>query len=795
MSSIVESTEKFFDGAAAQISGLLDPNYNHDDPEEKAADAARQRIRDSHRFNSFAGQRSGNAIKWHIDGHDYMWAVSEMIDSAKEFIFILDWWLTPELYLRRPPAYFPEWRLDRLLQKKARQGVKIHVIVYQEIKETSSPDSEHTKDTLDELHKLHPNITCMRHPNHFGAKDATEYWSHHEKVVLVDNKYAAIGGFDLCFGRWDTHTHPLADVHPTNMFNTLFPGQDYNNTRIMDFSEVSNYVSNTLSIRDYARMPWHDVHHPHLQQWAKVGQRYSQSWHGPNAEVQNVPSRTNEPGTCKVQVVRSVTDWSHGVLTEKSIQNAYIQLINEANHYIYIGIISATMSGDVVTNTIAKALLERIVRAAKEGKKFKVVVVIPEVPGFSGDIKDVRAIKTIMGAQYRTINRGGHSIYDGIRDAGIRNASKYEPTDYIRFYHLRTYDRINAPKGIIEMVEKNSGVTFPEAQVSLARQWAAGDTITVQKEVVLGVPQKEDVFWFGKDDEKVNDEKQKPATITAPIPEDEQAAVQVLQAFQNGSYGLQGNQAISDSVAQHRLSTNSSLLDEPWLGSEQEELDSYVSELIYIHSKVMIVDDRRVIMGSANFNDRSQKGDGDSEIALVVEDDDLIESYMDGQPYSASRFAATIRRQLYKEHLGLIPPQDCDDPQSEVTNAMRPSPIPNDDTTGSREDQLVADPLSDATDSLWTTTARRNREIYAEIFHPVPTDLIPNWEAYKDYQSKSKGETNHVVEGIPLGRVKDRLSEVKGALVEMPMDFLTEEDGLVSGIKWTELDFVLPIYI
>ena len=25
----------------------------------------------------------------HIDGHDYMWALSEMLDSAKEFIFIL----------------------------------------------------------------------------------------------------------------------------------------------------------------------------------------------------------------------------------------------------------------------------------------------------------------------------------------------------------------------------------------------------------------------------------------------------------------------------------------------------------------------------------------------------------------------------------------------------------------------------------------------------------------------------------------------------------------------------------
>jgi phospholipase D1/2 len=36
-------------------------------------------------------------------------------------------------------------------------------------------------------------------------------------------------------------------------------------------------------------------------------------------------------------------------------------------------------------------------------------------------------------------------------------------------------------------------------------------------------------------------------------------------------------------------------------------------------------------MGSANINDRSQKGDGDSEIALVVEDLDQIESRMNGQ--------------------------------------------------------------------------------------------------------------------------------------------------------------------
>ena len=45
-----------------------------------------------------------------------------------------DWWLTPELYLRRPPAYNEQWRLDRVLKRKAEQGVKIYVVVYKEVR-------------------------------------------------------------------------------------------------------------------------------------------------------------------------------------------------------------------------------------------------------------------------------------------------------------------------------------------------------------------------------------------------------------------------------------------------------------------------------------------------------------------------------------------------------------------------------------------------------------------------------------------------------------------------------------
>ena len=61
---------------------------------------------------------------------------------------------------------------------------------------------------------------------------------------------------------------------------------------------------------------------------------------------------------------------------------------------------------------------------------------------------------------------------------------------------------------------------------------------------------------------------------------------------------------------------------------------------------------------------------------------------------------------------------------------MRAVPVPNDDETGDDEDRMVADPLADSTNDLWNNTARKNREIFTEIFRPVPTNLIRSWRDY-----------------------------------------------------------------
>ena len=40
-------------------------------------------------------------------------------------------------------------------------------------------------------------------------------WAHHEKVVVVDQTLAFVGGIDLAFGRWDNACHMISDDHKT----------------------------------------------------------------------------------------------------------------------------------------------------------------------------------------------------------------------------------------------------------------------------------------------------------------------------------------------------------------------------------------------------------------------------------------------------------------------------------------------------------------------------------------------------------------------------------------------------
>lgn len=103
----------------------------------------------------------------------------------------------------------------------------------------------------------------------------------------------------------------------------------------------------------------------------------------------------------------------------------------------------------------------------------------------------------------------------------------------------------------------------------------------------------------------------------------------------------------------------------------------------------------------------------------MLQDTRTLDSEMDGKAYQASHLAATLRRNLWREHLGLIEAQELD--ASKDPNAQPPNECGNDN----KEDDnfhFVADPLSDKVWDLWTQQATTNTGIYRELFRADPDD-------------------------------------------------------------------------
>lgn len=71
------------------------------------------------RFLSFAPIRSSCDASWFVDGSSYMSTVADAMEAAHDEIYISDWWLSPEIYMKRPIVEGERWRLDKILQRKA----------------------------------------------------------------------------------------------------------------------------------------------------------------------------------------------------------------------------------------------------------------------------------------------------------------------------------------------------------------------------------------------------------------------------------------------------------------------------------------------------------------------------------------------------------------------------------------------------------------------------------------------------------------------------------------------------
>ena len=101
----------------------------------------------SNKYDSFASITKNNYCKYFIDGKDYYQDLYEQLLNAKEKIYITDFHLNPELFLVRPvdEKIYLEMAKNKILTKdfgknmsrlmdildyKAREGVKIFILLY-----------------------------------------------------------------------------------------------------------------------------------------------------------------------------------------------------------------------------------------------------------------------------------------------------------------------------------------------------------------------------------------------------------------------------------------------------------------------------------------------------------------------------------------------------------------------------------------------------------------------------------------------------------------------------------------
>uniref|UniRef100_A0A5B7AMQ6 Phospholipase n=1 Tax=Davidia involucrata TaxID=16924 RepID=A0A5B7AMQ6_DAVIN len=745
-----------------------------------------------HRFGSFAPPRGltedGSQAQWFVDGRAAFEAIACAIEEAKSEIFICGWWLCPELYLRRPFHAHATSRLDALLEEKAKQGVQIYVLLYKEVALALKINSVYSKR---KLLGIHENVRVLRYPDHFSS--GVYLWSHHEKLVIVDYQICFIGGLDLCFGRYDSFEHTVGDYPPL-----IWPGKDYYNPRESEPNSWEDTMKDELDRGKYPRMPWHDVHcalwgppcrdvaRHFVQRWnyakrnkapneqaipllmpqhhvviphymgrsreievesKKVGDNYvdikRQDSFSSQSSFQDIPllmpqeadeldtsngdSKLNgldethdlrdqtsrgsrspfsfrkskiEPSVsdmpmkgfvddldtlqhprelssdvmvqpsmktadkkwwetqergdllvsadesgqvgpripCRCQVIRSVSQWSAGTSQiEESIHIAYCSLIEKAEHFVYIEnqfFISGLSGDEAIQNRVLEALYRRIMRAYNEKKYFRVIIVIPLLPGFQGGLDDggAASVRVIMHWQYQTICRGHNSILHNLYD--LLGPKMH---DYISFYGLRAYGRL----------------------------------------------------------------------------------------FDGGPVA---------------------------------------SSQVYVHSKVMIIDDCTALIGSANINDRSLLGSRDSEIGVLIEDKEFVDSCMGGKPWKAGKFSFSLRLSLWSEHLGLH----------------------------AGEISQVNDPVVDSTyKDIWMATAKTNTMIYQDVFSCIPNDLIHSRAALRQCMTDWKEKLGHTtidlgiapekLESYEDGDIKgtdplERLKSVKGHLVSFPLEFMCKED-------------------
>ncbi|KAL9265953.1 Phospholipase D zeta 1-like protein [Drosera capensis] len=737
-----------------------------------------------HRYGSFAAPRGstedGSEAQWFIDGQAAFDAIASALEKAKSEILITGWWLCPELYLRRPFQDHSSSRLDALLESKAKEGVQIYILLYKEVSIALKINSSYSKRRL----LIHENVRVMRYPDHLTT--GVYYWSHHEKIVIVDHRICFIGGLDLCFGRYDTVEHKVEDSSCL-----IWPGKDYYNPRESEPNSWEDMMKDELDRKRYPRMPWHDVH---CALWGPpcrdVARHFVQRWNhakrskAPNQEaipllmphhhmvIPHYMGRSEAINISGDKMEQKKNLNKHDTVSSRSPSENIPLLLPLDSQVINV---DDELDGQMKSHDLVQPI------AASETLLPHQSTVKPKGEDLHmedhGDDLLIPGLETSETSSQMTHSHELSSVEwwesqeRGYQDAHVDETAQVGPRTSCNCQIVRSVSQWSAGTNQAEesihraycsLIERAEHFIYIENQFFISG--LKGDAI-IQNRVLEAL--------FNRILKAHKEKKCFRVIIVLPL----------IPGFQGGmdDGGAATVRAIMHWQYQTICRGENSILHSlnAAIGPKTFEYISFyglrahgrlvesgprVTSQVYVHSKLMIVDDRIALIGSANINDRSLLGSRDSEIGVVIEDREYVDSSMNGKPWSAGKFSYALRLSLWSEHLGLCAEDIC----------------------------RIHDPVADKTyKDLWMKTAMENTLIYQDVFACVPNDQIHSRATFRQKMSQSREKNGYttidlgvapkVLETQENGKVfstdpMDRLKSVKGFLVCFPLEFMREED-------------------
>jgi phosphatidylserine/phosphatidylglycerophosphate/cardiolipin synthase-like enzyme len=278
--------------------------------------------------------RAGNELEVLIDGAAYLPALERAIRGARRSVLIAGWCMTPGFALVRdePPV------LLRDLLAEAAESVDVRVLLWAGAPApVFKPRRASVREARDELvagTRIMAALDSNERPMH----------CHHEKLVVIDDELAFVGGIDLTDlggDRYDTPEHPAR-----------------------------------------GRMGWHDVaarlRGPAV---ADVHHHVAERWQAVTGEPLEALAATavESAGDTELQIVRTLPEriYDFAPRGDFRIIEAYLRALRSAEQFVYLE--NQFLWSPEIVNVLAGKLRE----PPSDG--FRVVIMLPGKPNTGGD--------------------------------------------------------------------------------------------------------------------------------------------------------------------------------------------------------------------------------------------------------------------------------------------------------------------------------------------------------------------------------------------------------------------------